>query len=52
MEKILIVDDEKNYPMIIGEVLQEEGYSSLTAASSMEALERGKLLFENGNNTF
>ncbi len=39
MENILIVDDEKNYPMIIGEVLQEEGYSSMTAASGMEALD-------------
>ena len=25
MENILIVDDEKHYPMIIGEVLSEEG---------------------------
>jgi len=39
MEKILIVDDEKNYPMIISELLQEEGYSSLTASSGMEALD-------------
>ncbi len=39
MENILIVDDEKNYPMIIGELLQEEGYSSLTASSGMEALD-------------
>ncbi len=39
METILIVDDEKNYPMIIGELLQEEGYASLTASSGMEALD-------------
>lgn len=39
METILIVDDEKNYPMIIGELLQEEGYDTLTAASGMEALD-------------
>ena len=39
MENILIVDDEKNYPKIIGELLDEEGYSSLTAASGMEALD-------------
>ncbi|THB76652.1 MAG: sigma-54-dependent Fis family transcriptional regulator [Desulfobacteraceae bacterium] len=39
MEKILIVDDEKNYPMIIAEVLQEEGYVSLTASSGIEALD-------------
>ncbi|MBU1340595.1 MAG: sigma-54 dependent transcriptional regulator [Proteobacteria bacterium] len=39
MENILIVDDEKNYPMIIGEILQEEGYTSLTASSGMEALD-------------
>jgi len=39
MENILIVDDEKHYPMIIGELLQEEGYRSFTAASGMEALD-------------
>jgi len=39
MENILIVDDEKNYPKIIGEILGEEGYTSLTASSGMEALE-------------
>lgn len=38
MKNILIVDDEKNYPIIIAEILQEEGYASLTAASGMEAL--------------
>ena len=39
MENILIVDDEKNYPKIIGELLQEEGYTSLAASSGMEALD-------------
>ena len=39
MENILIVDDEKHYPMIIGEVLAEEGYRTFTASSGMEALD-------------
>ncbi|MCP4718573.1 MAG: sigma-54-dependent Fis family transcriptional regulator [Desulfobacteraceae bacterium] len=39
MENILIVDDEKHYPIIIGEILQEEGYRSFTASSAMEALD-------------
>ena len=39
MENVLIVDDEKNYPTIIGEILHEEGYTSLTASSGMEALD-------------
>ncbi|MEH0022946.1 MAG: sigma-54 dependent transcriptional regulator [Desulfobacter sp.] len=39
MENILIVDDEKHYPMIIGEVLAEEGYRPFTASSGMEALD-------------
>ncbi|WP_022667259.1 sigma-54-dependent transcriptional regulator [Desulfospira joergensenii] len=39
METILIVDDEKHYPMILSEVLEEEGYASLTASSGMEALD-------------
>ena len=39
MENILIVDDEKHYPMIIGEVLSEEGYTPFTASSGMEALD-------------
>ena len=39
MENILIVDDEKNYPTIIGEILQEEGYTPITASSGMEALD-------------
>jgi two-component system NtrC family response regulator len=39
MENILIVDDEKHYPMILGEVLSEEGYRPFTASSGMEALD-------------
>lgn len=39
MERILIVDDEKNYPTILGEVLREEGYTPLTASSGLMALE-------------
>ncbi len=39
METILIVDDEKHYPLILSEVLEEEGYASLTASSGMEALD-------------
>ena len=40
METILIVDDEKNYPLILSAVLREEGYETLTANSGAEALER------------
>ena len=39
METILIVDDEKNYPKILGEVIKEEGFLPLTASSSLEALD-------------
>lgn len=39
MEKILIVDDEKNYPTIIGEILKEEGFIPVTASSSLDALD-------------
>ncbi len=38
METVLIVDDEKNYPLILGEVLEEEGFEPLTANSGKEAL--------------
>ncbi len=38
METILIVDDEKNYPLILSEVLEEEGFEALTAHSGEEAL--------------
>ncbi len=39
METILVVDDEKNYPLILGAVLEEEGFEVLTANSGREALE-------------
>ena len=39
MDTVLVVDDEKNYPLIIAAVLQEEGYETLTANSGMDALE-------------
>ncbi len=40
MASILIVDDEKHYPLILKEVLAEEGgYSSYPASSGMEALD-------------
>ncbi len=39
MEKILIVDDEKNYPTIIGEILKEEGFIPITASSGLAALD-------------
>ncbi len=38
MDTVLIVDDEKNYPLILSEVLKEEGYATLTANSGQEAL--------------
>ena len=40
METILIVDDEKNYPLILSAVLEEEGFETLTANSGKEALEK------------
>ncbi|MFO7970454.1 MAG: sigma-54 dependent transcriptional regulator [Desulfobacterales bacterium] len=39
METVLIVDDEKNYPLILGAVLEEEGFETFTANSGPEALE-------------
>ena len=39
METILVVDDEKNYLLVLSEVLQEEGYEVLTAQDGHEALE-------------
>jgi two-component system NtrC family response regulator len=39
MDTILIVDDEKNYPLILSAVLQDEGYEALTANSGEAALE-------------
>jgi len=39
METVLIVDDEKNYPLILGAVLEEEGFETFSANSGPEALE-------------
>ena len=39
MDTILIVDDEKNYPLVLSAVLQDEGFETLTAHSGFEALE-------------
>ena len=39
METVLIVDDEKNYPLILAAVLEEEGFETFTANSGPEALE-------------
>jgi two-component system NtrC family response regulator len=39
METILVVDDEKNYLLVLSAVLEEEGYEVLTAQSGAEALE-------------
>ena len=38
MDTILIVDDEKNYPLVLSAVLQDEGFETLTANSGQEAL--------------
>ncbi len=38
METILIVDDEKNYPLILSAVLEEEGFETLTANGGEDAL--------------
>ena len=40
METVLIVDDEKNYPLILSAILEEEGFETLTAHSGQEALEK------------
>ena len=39
METILIVDDEKNYLLVLSAVLEDEGYEVLTALNGSEALE-------------
>ncbi len=39
METVLIVDDEKNYPLILSAILEEEGFETFTANSGREALE-------------
>ena len=39
METILVVDDEKNYLLVLSAVLEDEGYEVLTARGGQEALE-------------
>ncbi len=39
METIMVVDDEKNYPLILSAILEEEGFETLTANSGREALD-------------
>jgi len=39
MDTILIVDDEKNYPLVLSAVLQDEGFETMTANSGDEALD-------------
>ena len=39
METILIVDDEKNYLLVLSAVLEDEGYEVLTALNGSEALD-------------
>jgi two-component system NtrC family response regulator len=39
METILVVDDEKNYLLVLSAILEEEGYEVLTAQGGHEALE-------------
>ena len=39
METILVVDDEKNYLLVLSAVLEDEGYEVLTAHGGQEALE-------------
>jgi two-component system NtrC family response regulator len=39
METILVVDDEKNYLLVMANLLSEEGYETLTAENGQDALE-------------
>ncbi len=39
METILVVDDERNYTLILAAVLEDAGYEALTANSGSEALD-------------
>lgn len=39
MDEILIVDDEKNYLLVLEDLLMEEGYQVHTASSALEGLE-------------
>ena len=39
MTTVLVVDDEKNYLVVLEDLLADEGYEVLTASSGLEALE-------------
>ncbi|HIC90825.1 MAG TPA: sigma-54-dependent Fis family transcriptional regulator [Syntrophaceae bacterium] len=39
MDTVLVVDDEKNYLLVLDALLSEEGYEVITAESGMEALQ-------------
>lgn len=39
MDKILIVDDEKNFPLILSAIIEDEGFQTETANSARQALE-------------
>lgn len=39
MSTVLVVDDEKNYLVVLEDLLEDEGYNVLTASSGAEALE-------------
>jgi len=39
MNTVLVVDDEKNYLVVLEDLLEEEGYKVLTAASGKEAID-------------
>ena len=41
MDTILIVDDERNYTLILAAVLEDAGFETLTANSGAEAIENG-----------
>ena len=38
METILIVDDEKNYLLVLSAFLSEEGYETITADNGLDAM--------------
>jgi two-component system, NtrC family, response regulator len=39
MATVLVVDDEKNYQVVLADVLEDEGYEVVTASSGQEAME-------------
>ena len=40
MAKILVIDDEKDVRVVLGEVLKRAGYDAIIAANAMEGLEK------------